>query len=54
MGRGFFFIFNTFYKLILNLTLFYFFFKTNTFGRAYCHSAVKRLCRIMYGGAVGG
>ena len=50
----FFFIFNTFCKLILNLTLFNFFFKTNTFGRAYCHGAAKSLCRAMHGGAAGG
>ena len=49
----FLFIFNTFCKLILNLTLF-FSFKTNTFGRAYCHGAAKRLCRAMHGDAAGG
>ena len=34
--------------------LFVFFSKTNTFGRVYCHGAVKRLCRAMHGGAAGG
>ena len=47
-----FFNFNTFWKLILNLTLSVFF-KTNTFGRAYCHGAAKCLCRAMHGSAVG-
>ena len=49
-----FFIFNTFCKLILNLTLFYLFSKTNTFTRAYFHGAAKRLCRAMHGGAARG
>ena len=49
----FFFIFNTFFKLISNQILFVFFFKTNIFGRAYCHGMVKRLCRVMDGGAAG-
>ena len=52
-SHPFFFNFNTFCKLILNLTLF-FFFKTNTFGRACCHGVAKRLCRAMHGGAAGG
>jgi len=37
---GFFFNFNTFWKLILNLTR-PGFFKTNIFGRAYCPGAAK-------------
>jgi len=45
-----FFIFNTFCKLILNLTLFYFFSKTNTFARAYFPATAKCLCRAMHGG----
>jgi len=50
----FLFIFNNFCKLILNLTLFYFFSKTNTFVRAYFPGAAKRLCRAMHGGAARG
>ena len=46
-----FFNFNTFCKIILNLTLF---FLTNTFGHAYFHGAVKCLYRAMHGGAAGG
>ena len=48
-----FFIFNTFLKLFSNMTLFIFFSKTNTFGCAYSHGAVKSRCHAMYGGAVG-
>jgi len=48
----FIFIFNTFFKLFLILTLF-FFFKSNTFGHAYFQSAEKELCRAMHGGAAG-
>ena len=40
-----------FFKLILNLTLLVFFFKTNTFDRAYRYGAAKSLCRVMHGGA---
>ena len=43
---GIFFNFNPFLNIILNLTL-SFFFKTNTFGRAYCPGAAKCLCRAM-------
>ena len=46
----FFFIFDTFFKLFSNLTLFIFFFKTNTFGRAYCGGAAKSRRRAMHGG----
>ena len=45
-----FFNFNPFLNIILNLTL-SFFFKTNTFGRVYCHGTAKCLCRAMHGGA---
>jgi len=54
MKDDFFFNFLHFFKLILNLTLFYFFSKINTFGRAYCHGATKLLCSAMHGGAAGG
>ena len=54
MKKWIFFIFNTFCKLILNLTLFIFFSKTNTFGRAYFIGAAKRLCRALHGGAARG
>ena len=53
-SRKNFFIFNTFCKLNLNLTLFYFFLKTNIFARAYFTGVVKRLCRAMHGSAAGG
>jgi len=33
--------------------LFIYFFKTNTFGRAYLHGAAKSRCRAMHGGVVG-
>ena len=52
LPRGlFFFISNTFLKLFPNLTLYFFIFKSNTFGRAYCHDAAKQRCRTMHGGA---
>jgi len=50
-----FFLFLTlFFKLFLKLTLFIFFKKTNTFGRACLHGAANSLCRAMHGGAAGG
>jgi len=45
-----FFISNTFLKIFPSLTL-YFFFKSNTFGRAYCPGVAKQCCRAMHGGA---
>ena len=39
--------------LFLNITLFTFSFKTNTFGRAYSNGAAKSRCRAMHVGAVG-
>jgi hypothetical protein len=35
------------------MILFNFFFKTNTFGRAYSHGAAKSRCRAMHGGVAG-
>ena len=49
---GIFFLFLTLFKLFSNMTLF--FFKTNTFSRAYCHGTAKCLCRAMHGGVAGG
>ena len=51
---GRFFLILTLFKLILNLTLFFFFFKTNTFDRDYYYSTTKSLCRAMHGGAADG
>ena len=48
-----FFIFNIFFKLFLKLILF-FFFKTNTFGRACLHGVANSRCRTIHGGAAGG
>ena len=53
LEREIFFIFNTFFKLFPNLRLFNFFFKTNTFARAYSHGAAKSFCRAMHGGVAG-
>ena len=50
---GDFFLFLTFFKTIFKSNT-VFFFKTNTFGRTYCHGAPKSLCRTMHGGAAGG
>jgi len=50
LPRGFFFISNTFLKLFPKLTLYFFIFKYNTFGCAYCHDAAKQRYCTMHGG----
>jgi hypothetical protein len=51
-GEGeFFFKFLTLFKTIFKFDTVYFFFKSNTFGRAYCRGMAKPRRCVMHGGA---